>query len=224
MFVTPVNLAFRPKYHPREAHCQPRIMSSGIDVETLLDEAETSANKAKEPSTNDKGTNADERRHRVRDYDSASDRDRKRRDRSRDLKSERDRKRSRSPGGRRYRDGDYYRGSGRSRRSRTPDDGDRYRPGGNRRRERSRSRNRYNDRDRGRNGHARDSSSKRENKTSSPKSPAQPIEGDRDRRTVFVQQLPAALRERDLKKFFSGIGEVREAQIVRDKFSGRSKG
>jgi hypothetical protein len=33
----------------------------------------------------------------------------------------------------------------------------------------------------------------------------------RDRRTVFFQQPPAALRERELKKSSLGIGKVREA-------------
>jgi RNA-binding protein 39 len=55
-------------------------------------------------------------------------------------------------------------------------------------------------------------------------SPAQPTEDERDRRTVFVQQLAARLRTRELKEFFEVIGPVNEAQIVKDRISGRSKG
>ena len=47
---------------------------------------------------------------------------------------------------------------------------------------------------------------------------------DRDRRTVFVQQLAARLRTREMIDFFSKAGPVREAQIVKDRASGRSKG
>jgi RNA-binding protein 23/39 len=49
-------------------------------------------------------------------------------------------------------------------------------------------------------------------------------EEERDQRTVFVQQLAARLRTKDLIKFFEKAGPVREAQIVKDRASGRSKG
>ncbi|KAJ2975184.1 hypothetical protein NQ176_g5657 [Zarea fungicola] len=49
-------------------------------------------------------------------------------------------------------------------------------------------------------------------------------EDERDRRTVFVQQLAARLRTRELKEFFEKVGPVTEAQIVKDRISGRSKG
>ena len=49
-------------------------------------------------------------------------------------------------------------------------------------------------------------------------------EEERDQRTVFVQQLAARLRTKDLMKFFEKAGPVREAQIVKDRASGRSKG
>ncbi|KAK6845469.1 rna-binding rsd1 [Apiospora arundinis] len=49
-------------------------------------------------------------------------------------------------------------------------------------------------------------------------------EDERDRRTVFVQQLAARLRTRELKEFFEKVGPVNEAQIVKDRISGRSKG
>ncbi len=49
-------------------------------------------------------------------------------------------------------------------------------------------------------------------------------EEERDLRTVFVQQLAARLRTKELIKFFEQAGPVREAQIVKDRISGRSKG
>jgi RNA-binding protein 39 len=49
-------------------------------------------------------------------------------------------------------------------------------------------------------------------------------EDERDRRTVFVQQLAARLRTRELKDFFEKVGPVAEAQIVKDRVSNRSKG
>jgi RNA-binding protein 39 len=49
-------------------------------------------------------------------------------------------------------------------------------------------------------------------------------EDERDRRTVFVQQLAARLRTRELKEFFEKVGPVAEAQIVKDRVSNRSKG
>lgn len=47
---------------------------------------------------------------------------------------------------------------------------------------------------------------------------------ERDRRTVFVQQLAARLRTHELTDFFERAGPVRDASIVKDKVSGRSKG
>jgi RNA-binding protein 39 len=41
---------------------------------------------------------------------------------------------------------------------------------------------------------------------------------------VFVQQLAGRLRTHELAKFFSKVGPVKEAQIVKDRVSGRSKG
>ena len=49
-------------------------------------------------------------------------------------------------------------------------------------------------------------------------------EDERDRRTVFVQQLAARLRTKELVAFFEKAGPVKEAQIVKDRVSGRSKG
>lgn len=56
-----------------------------------------------------------------------------------------------------------------------------------------------------------------------PKSP-EPTDDERDRRTVFVQQLAARLRTKELKAFFEQVGGVVDAQIVKDRVSGRSKG
>ncbi|KAJ9638284.1 Phosphatidylinositol-3-phosphatase SAC1 [Coniosporium tulheliwenetii] len=124
--------------------------------------------------------------------------------------------------------GDYYRGSGRPRtRSRSPD-GDRYyRPSGRSRRERDdrdgdRDKDRDGDKDQGRGGHAgrgrdgrrRSPSPKRQRSKS--KTP-QLTEDERDRRTVFVQQLAARLRTKELIAFFEKVGPVKEAQIVKDR-------
>lgn len=126
--------------------------------------------------------------------------------------------------------GDYYRGSGRGRdRSKTPD-GDRYyRPSGRSRRDRDdrgdareRDWDRHDDRGaRGRDGRRRTPSPRRDKSRSG--SP-QLTEDERDRRTVFVQQLAARLRTKELIAFFEKVGPVKEAQIVKDRVSGRSKG
>ncbi len=49
-------------------------------------------------------------------------------------------------------------------------------------------------------------------------------EEERDQRTVFVQQLAARLRTKEIIRFFEKAGPVRDAQIVKDRVSGRSKG
>ena len=112
--------------------------------------------------------------------------------------------------------GDYYRGGGRYRsRSRSPRDDRYYRPGGRPRRDEEEA--------------PRDRSPRRERRkrTPSPKlksSTPQLTEDERDRRTVFVQQLAARLRTKELIGFFEKVGPVKEAQIVKDRVSGRSKG
>ncbi|KAF2816056.1 splicing factor, CC1-like protein [Mytilinidion resinicola] len=132
------------------------------------------------------------------------------------------RHRSRSP---RRRDdrrrGDFYRGGHNRSRSRSPDR--HYQPrGGRRDRDRDYPRDRDNRYNRGgryaRRG-SRDESPKRR------KTP-EPVltEDERDRRTVFVQQLAARLETRHLFDFFNKVGRVKEAQIVKDRVSGRSKG
>ncbi|PNS18247.1 hypothetical protein CAC42_7616 [Sphaceloma murrayae] len=127
-----------------------------------------------------------------------------------------DRDRDRDRNGR-YRDGHYD-----GRRRRSDDRGDRYR-----------ARSPYDDRHRrspyngGRDDKrgGRDGGRRRE----SPRRPAQantpPLTDDeRDRRTVFVQQLANRLRTKELEAFFEKIGPVKEAQIVRDRVTNRSKG
>jgi RNA-binding protein 39 len=42
--------------------------------------------------------------------------------------------------------------------------------------------------------------------------------------TVFVMQLAARLKNSELAEFFSQAGRVRDARIVVDKNTGRSKG
>ncbi|KAJ2315736.1 splicing factor [Coemansia sp. RSA 2705] len=49
-------------------------------------------------------------------------------------------------------------------------------------------------------------------------------ESERDLRTVFAMQLSARLRRSDLVEFFSQAGRVRDAQIVSEKGSRRSRG
>merc|ERR1712093_364276 len=118
-------------------------------------------------------------------------------------------------GGRR--DGDFYRGNGRTRsRSRSPNRY--YRPRGDRR-----------DRDELDGGKSRDDRRSRNDgrrASRSPKRESTPplTEDERDRRTVFVQQLAARLRTKELIAFFEKVGPVKEAQIVKDRVSGRSKG
>ncbi|KAG5932358.1 hypothetical protein E4U53_001369 [Claviceps sorghi] len=135
--------------------------------------------------------------------------------RSRRRSESRDRDRDRY-NSRRHRDGDYYRGrrgGGRSRsRSRSPRR--RYRPRDDRDRRDRRERS-----DRRDHGRARDRSPGKRSRS------PQLNEDERDSRTVFVQQLAARLRSDKLKKFFEeNAGPVNEAQIVKDRISGRSKG
>lgn len=158
--------------------------------------------------------------------------------------SHRSRRRSRSREAERFRSrrdryseqdragGDYYRGGGRARsRSRSPDDDRHYRPLGPRRRERDdphdldRYRQRERDRDR---VDRRDRGGRPPRRSRSPRRPAEPepklTDDERDRRTVFVQQLAARLRTKDLIRFFEKVGPVKDAQIVKDRVSQRSKG
>ncbi|OQN96023.1 hypothetical protein B0A48_18014 [Cryoendolithus antarcticus] len=148
--------------------------------------------------------------------------------------SVRSRRRSRSPvrdrrdpANKRYRSrergGDYYR-----RGSPPPDDDRYYRPSPGSRdrppRDDRRSDRRDDRRDTGddRRGHGRDEP-RRDNRERR-RTPPEPTDDERDRRTVFVQQLAARLRTKELIQFFEQVGPVKEAQIVKDRVSNRSKG
>ena len=157
--------------------------------------------------------------------------------------SVRSRRRSRSPDRRRgsprdrdnYRErdrGDFYRSGGRPPVDREDDDRY-YRPSGRSRkdddrpptRDRDRRDDRRADRDvdryrSGRDGRDRRRSPEPPRKQKTP----EPTDDERDRRTVFVQQLAARLRTKELIAFFEQVGPVKEAQIVKDRVSGRSKG
>lgn len=57
------------------------------------------------------------------------------------------------------------------------------------------------------------------------RSPSPPVpEEERDRRTIFVTQLAARLTSRELEDFFVQAGRVRDARIISDRNSRRSKG
>ncbi|KAF2143452.1 uncharacterized protein K452DRAFT_350463 [Aplosporella prunicola CBS 121167] len=226
---------------------------SGLDVEALLDSTAANANgaEAKDDTRSPAPDEKNDRRDRTRDgsrdrrrRDRSRDRDgdtemksprsdrgsvngsvrSRRRSRSRDSDRRRARRRRESVDEDGYRSsrGDYYRGSGRARsRSRSPHgDDDRYwRPSGRSRRDEDRDRDR--ERERGFGGRRRE-----RRRSPTPKRSATPplTEDERDRRTVFVQQLAARLRTKELVAFFEKVGPVKEAQIVKDRVSGRSKG
>ncbi|KHO01931.1 RNA splicing factor Pad-1 [Metarhizium album ARSEF 1941] len=212
---------------------------SGLDVEALL-EATAAASAQQNPNAHIDDSSRSDRKGRPQngtERDDSRDRgagqDRRRRDRRdtsprhrkgtpgettprSDTGSHRSRRRSESRdrdryNSRRHRDGDYYRGRrGRSRsRSRSPRR--HYRPRDDR--DRRDRRDRSNRRDQGR---GRDRSPGRRSRS------PQLNEDERDSRTVFVQQLAARLRSDKLKRFFEeNAGPVNEAQIVKDRISGR---
>ena len=157
--------------------------------------------------------------------------------------SVRSRHRSRSPdperGDRRDRRDGYRRRDYDSHRHAEEDDDDRYyRPGGSRggrreydndRRNPDRRSDRRDTRDIDRySSGGRDRRDERPRARSPPRArkarTPEPTDDERDRRTVFVQQLAARLRTKELQSFFEQVGPVVEAQIVKDRVSGRSKG
>ncbi|EFX05928.1 RNA splicing factor [Grosmannia clavigera kw1407] len=148
----------------------------------------------------------------------------RRRSRSRDRepragRNSRRRNRGRGGGGRGgddVMDGDHY--SSRNGRSRSRSPNRYYRP-------RDSRRDRDDDRG-GRRRDDRDSDRRRRDRSPHSRDTSMPplTEDERDRRTVFVQQLAARLRTRELKDFFEKAGPVAEAQIVKDRVSNRSKG
>ncbi|ORZ18826.1 hypothetical protein BCR42DRAFT_436152 [Absidia repens] len=97
---------------------------------------------------------------------------------------------------------------------------DRYRED---RRHRSRDRYRYRSRSPRRRGHSPDRYSRRHGHRDRSYSPPVPPE-ERDRRTVFVTQLAQRLKNREFHEFFSQAGRVRDARIISDRNTRRSKG
>ncbi|KAH8158383.1 hypothetical protein CIB48_g9869 [Xylaria polymorpha] len=218
---------------------------AALDVEALLDATASKNDDVKESQSRDSAdrdkTDRTDRRDRDRSSDRARrDRSPRRRDRSGDRSGRRERgddreatprseagshksrRRSRSRDddrrhSRRYRggEGDYYRsgrGGGRDRsRSRSP-------------RRHYRPRDDHRDRDDRGQYRSRDEEKPRNGRTPKREATPAPTEDERDRRTVFVQQLAARLRTKELKEFFEKVGPVNEAQIVKDRISGRSKG
>ncbi|KAI0161267.1 hypothetical protein GGR57DRAFT_454150 [Xylariaceae sp. FL1272] len=210
-----------------------------LDVEALLDatagkpddhrETQSRDSTDRDRSDRNDGRNGSDRGRRDRSprrRDRSSDRGRRERPDDReatprsDAGSHKSRRRSRSRDddrrhSRRHRggDGDYYRnGRGGRDRSRSPRSPRRhYRPRDDHRDDRGGYRHRDEDRHRGGRTPKRDAT-------------PQLTEDERDRRTVFVQQLAARLRTKELKEFFEKVGPVNEAQIVKDRISGRSKG
>ncbi|OAA35665.1 RNA splicing factor Pad-1 [Metarhizium rileyi] len=215
---------------------------SGLDVEALLEATAQSSAQQKsnaqldDSSRSDRNGRAQNGIERDDSRDREAGQDRRRRDRRdttprhrkgtpgettprSDTGSHRSRRRSESRdrdryNSRRNRDGDYYRGRRGRSRSRSKSPRRRYRP--------------RDDRDR---KDRRDRSNRRENGRGKDRSPGrrsrspQLNEDERDSRTVFVQQLAARLRSDKLKRFFEeNAGPVNEAQIVKDRISGRSKG
>ncbi|KAJ5725271.1 uncharacterized protein N7483_006628 [Penicillium malachiteum] len=218
---------------------------SGLDVEALLESTAATVEATPKQDDHDDRSRADNSER--RDRDRSRDR-RRRRERSRDRRRDRDvegdeemksppsehgsangshrsRKRSRSRESERRRprrdrdrfddhrsSGDFYRGGGRAHsRSRSPHDDRHYRPS---RRER----------DDDRRPPRRERDARRQTPRRSPSKSPELNEDERDKRTIFVQQLAARLRTKELMAFFEKVGPVKEAQIVKDRVSGRSKG
>ncbi|KIW18977.1 hypothetical protein PV08_03266 [Exophiala spinifera] len=219
---------------------------SGIDVEALLESTATPDVKDSPRDNEDRHrTERNERRDKDKSRDGSRDRDRdrdrKRRDRSREHRRDRDRDRDRdddikSPRSEHGSANGSHRSRRRSRsreddrrrsrrddghhrrRSRSPEYDRYYRPEGRSRRDDDERR----DRDKGDRDRRRSQSPKKSLKSKTPE--PQLTEDERDRRTVFVQQLAARLRTKELIQFFEKVGPVKEAQIVKDRVSGRSKG
>ncbi|KAJ5901685.1 hypothetical protein N7495_002213 [Penicillium taxi] len=216
---------------------------SGLDVEALLESTAAPTDTVPHTDEQDYSSHADPSGHHNRDL--SRDRDR-RRSRSHDRRRDRDvdgdqdlrsprseygsangshrsrRSRSRETDRRRPhrrddRGGDYYRGGGHAR-SRSPRNDRHWRPS---RREHREHRGRNDDRPSRHDGDRRRHSP---GPTDSNNTPEVVNEDERDRRTVFVQQLASRLRSRELSAFFEQVGPVKDAQIVKDRVSGRSKG
>ncbi|KAK4550444.1 hypothetical protein LTR36_000022 [Oleoguttula mirabilis] len=123
---------------------------------------------------------------------------------------------------------DYYRpGDGRRSTEHEEDDARYYRPSGRPHPRRDDGPAHRDDRDRSyqdRPNRGRDGRDRRRSPPNRRARTPEPTDDERDRRTVFVQQLAARLRTKELQAFFEQVGPVVEAQIVKDRVSGRSKG
>ncbi|KAI9098121.1 hypothetical protein DFS34DRAFT_619689 [Phlyctochytrium arcticum] len=176
------------------------------------------------PSGHRRSESDREERRRHRDGSKSGEGRERRRSRSRSgerkRRSKRDRSRSRSPRSKEERE--RRRRSSRSR-SRSPrhrgsrsDRTDRHRSSS--RKESRRISDEYDNRNRRRSG--RDRSPPPRKRSPSP----QLTEYERDKRTVFVMQLAARLTTGELFDFFGPAGRVRDARIIADRNSRRSKG
>ncbi|KAF8417124.1 RNA splicing factor [Tirmania nivea] len=199
---------------------------SSLDVEALLEEPFKAATPSKHHDRPSSSGAADGDVRNGKDGRDRSDRHRDDRDRGLDRddgrstpRSHDSRRRSRDSERRRRRDYDddgYDERRGRYSADRDRDRDDRY----YRRRDYDDRDDRDYDRRRRRTRSPRRRGGRSRSRTRSP----QLTEDERDRRTVFVQQLAARLRTKELVAFFEKAGPVKEAQIVKDRVSGRSKG
>ncbi|KAK9727346.1 Phosphatidylinositol-3-phosphatase SAC1 [Basidiobolus ranarum] len=192
-------------------------MADDLDVEALLEAPFMEKSQTILNGKEDKAKDSSREEKKRTDRSRSSERRRRHRSSSRDRHSSRrhsrreHRSRSREPSRGRDRD--------RRRRSRSRDRERKYSPS-NSRSKRDGDRRRSEDRERRSRSPVKSRSSSR-----LVRSPSPPVsEADRDRRTVFVMQLAARLRHREFLDFFSTAGRVREAKIVADRNSRRSKG
>ena len=204
----------------RELEIKERERQSSSDVRSndgrRPDRERYVSRRARRSRSRDRGdrnreSNGDRRRSRDREH-GQRDGSRPRSSKGADTDEDRDRyrrnSRSRDRRGGRGRDrGDFYSGGGRPR-TRSP------------RQDRGYARYRERSRDRRRN------SSDDRRTTRRPQTPAEPevTEDDRDKRTIFVQQISQRAETHHLRTFFERVGPVIEAQIVKDRVTLRSKG
>lgn len=205
----------------RELETKERERQSSSDVRSSdgrrPDRERYVSRRARRSRSRDRGdrnreSNGDRRRSRDREH-GQRDGSRPRSSKGADTDEDRDRyrrssrSRDRRGGGRGRDRGDFYSGSGRQR-TRSP------------RQERAYNRYRERSRDRRRN------SSDERRTTRRQQTPAEPevTEDDRDKRTIFVQQISQRAETKHLRDFFERVGPVIEAQIVKDRVTLRSKG
>ncbi|KAI8048538.1 hypothetical protein BDF22DRAFT_746779 [Syncephalis plumigaleata] len=217
-------------------------MADDIDVEALLDAPYKASSNGKDDTKDDPMTGVEkEKDKQVRERESTRSSRRHSRSGSRSRRRSRSRHRHRD----RERDRDRDRNGTRERERERERDRDHRSPSRSHRRHRHRSRSRSDSPDsQSRRHHRRRSSSRhrsrrsrtpdrrhrdedrhRSSKSAQPRSPSPVVDdSDRDQRAVFVMQLSARLKNSELYDFFVQAGRVREAKIVTDKNTGRSKG